>query len=101
MEIQAKVTIRGARSYLGILDDGKKIDSGKIFIDVDQKGENAYGTCTMEYKCIDSKLIDSIKHNPFPFVADVMILQETNGKVLTQLVTAIKPLQQEPKPKAA
>jgi len=102
MEMLARVTIRGAKLFRGNLD-GKDIDSGKVFIDVELKGENSWGICTQEMKCEGSKLIENIKHNPFPFIAEVTMLQQSNGKTSTQLITAIKPMQavKEQQPKAA
>src|SRR5438046_7665627 len=92
MEMIARVTIRGAKWFRGNLDS-KDIDSGKIFTDVELKGETSFGTCTQELKCIDSKLIESIKHNPFPFIAEIGIQEMSNGKVSTKVVTSIKPMQ--------
>ncbi|MGH8854471.1 MAG: hypothetical protein ACREWI_09350 [Telluria sp.] len=100
MEITARVTVRGAKFFRGNLD-GKDIDSGKIFCDVELKGETSWGTCTDEMKCEGSKLIESIKHNPFPFVAELTMIQESNGKVSTQKVIAIKPLQAVKEAKAS
>lgn len=100
MEIQAKVMIRGAKVFKGNID-GKDMDSGKIFTDVDLKGETSWGVCTQELKCENSGIVDSIKHNSFPFSAMVDIRMESNGKVTTQLVTGIKPLAREASPKAA
>ena len=100
MEVKAHVTIRGAKLFRGNID-GKDLDSGKLFTDVDLKGETSWGVCTQELKCEDSKLIDGIKHLPFPFLAELSILMESNGKVTTQLVTGIKPLQREVSPAKA
>lgn len=94
MEMIAKVTIRGAKLFRGNLD-GKDIDSGKIFTDVDLKGETSWGVCTQELKCTDSKLIEGIKHLPFPFIAEIGLTEESNGKVSTKVVTSIKPMQRE------
>ena len=66
---------------------------------MDLKGETSFGTCTQELKTTDSKLIEQIKHNPFPFIADVKMIMETNGKMQSQIVTDIKPLQREPEVK--
>jgi hypothetical protein len=101
MEMQARVTIRGAKLFRGNLD-GKDIDSGKIFTDVDLSGENAWGVCTQEMKCESSKLIEAIKHNTFPFIAEVGIVQKSSGKTSSMVVVSIKPLQREAaKPAAA
>lgn len=99
MEMKARVVIRGAKVFKGNID-GKDLDSGKIFTDVDLKGETSWGVCTQELKCKDSELVKSIKHNTFPFSAEIDILMESNGKVSTQLVTGIKPIQREAPAKA-
>jgi len=96
MEMKAKVTIRGAKVFKGNID-GKDMDSGKIFTDIDLKGETSWGVCTQEIKCSSSAVVEAIKHNTFPFIAEVDILMESNGKVTSQLVTLIKPLQREAK----
>lgn len=94
MEMIAKVTIRGAKLFRGNID-GKDLDSGKLFTDVDLKGETSWGVCTQELKCVDSKLIDGIKHLPFPFLAEIGLTEESNGKVSSKVVTSIKPLKRE------
>lgn len=100
MEMQAKVTVRGAKLFRGNLD-GKDIDSGKIFTDVELKGETSWGTCTQELKCEGSKVIDAIKHNPFPFIAEVTMIQQSNGKATSMVVTSVRPLQAMKEAKAA
>lgn len=101
MEMLARVTIRGAKFYRGNID-GSDIDSGKIFTDVELKGETSWGVCTQELKCEGSKLIESIAHNPFPFIAELTMIEESNGKVSSKKVIGIKPLQQvKSEPKAA
>lgn len=92
MEMIAKVTIRGAKYWRGNLDS-KDIDSGKIFVDVQLKGETSWGVCTDEIKCTDSKIIEGIKHNPFPFIAEITLDELSNGKTTTKVCTAIRPLQ--------
>ncbi|HEY8606093.1 MAG TPA: hypothetical protein VIM12_03125 [Noviherbaspirillum sp.] len=96
MEMIARVTVRGAKFFRGAIE-GKDLDSGKIYVDVDLKGENSFGVCTQELKCEGSKLIDGIKHNPFPFIAEVTMVEKSNGKESTKVVTGIKPLQREAK----
>lgn len=93
MEMIAKVTVRGAKFWRGSLD-GKDIDSGKVYVDVELKGETSWGTCTQELKCEGSKIIESVKHNTFPFIAELTMQEMSNGKDSTKVVTAIKPLQQ-------
>ncbi|MES2831773.1 MAG: hypothetical protein V4695_07255 [Pseudomonadota bacterium] len=100
MEMLAKVTIRGAKLFRGNID-GKDLDSGKIFVDTELKGETSWGVCTSELKCEGSALIDTIKHNPFPFIAEVAMQEMSNGKVTTKVVTSIRPLQALKPEKAA
>jgi hypothetical protein len=103
MEMIARVTIRGAKFFRGAIE-GKDLDSGKIYADVELKGETSWGTCTQELKCEGSDLIEKIKHNPFPFLAELTMIEKSNGKDSTKVVTAIKPLQreaQQPPQKAA
>lgn len=92
MEMLAKVTIRGAKYFRGNVD-GKDLDSGKIFVDVQLKGETSFGVCTDEIKCTDSKIIESIKHNPFPFIAEITLDEMSNGRTTSKVCTSIKPLQ--------
>ena len=92
MEMIARVTIRGAKFFRGNVE-GKDLDSGKIYTDVELKGETAWGVCTQELKCEGSKLIENIKHNPFPFIAEITMIEKSNGKDTTKVVTGIKPMQ--------
>jgi hypothetical protein len=94
MDLLARVMIRGAKRFKGNLD-GKDIDSGKLFVDVDLKGENSFGCCTQEIRCTDSKLVDSIKHLTFPFAAEVSMVVTTNGTKTENVITAIKPQVQQ------
>lgn len=47
MEMIARVTIRGAKTWVGNMD-GKQLDTGKIYTDVELRGEDSKGTCTQE-----------------------------------------------------
>jgi hypothetical protein len=100
MEVQAKVTVRGAKVFKGNID-GQQLDSGKIFTDIDLKGETSWGMCTQEMKCENSAIVEAIKHNPFPFDAELTIQMESNGKVTSQLVKRIVPLQRSVNQQAA
>lgn len=99
MEMIARSTIRGAKFFRGNID-GKDLDSGKIFVDVELKGETSFGICTQELKCEGSNLIEGIKHNTFPFIAELTMIEESNGKTSTKKVIAIKPMQAVKEPKA-
>ncbi|MDB0570280.1 hypothetical protein LBW59_05750 [Ralstonia solanacearum] len=104
MEMIARVTIRGAKTWVGNMD-GKQLDTGKIFTDVELRGEDSKGTCTQELKCENSQIVKAIMSNPFPFIAEISMVETSNGKEKgdQKIVTSIKPLQrvaEEGKPKA-
>lgn len=96
MEMIARVTIRGAKTWVGAME-GKNLDTGKIYVDVQLKGETSWGVCTDEIKCTDSKVITAISHNSFPFIAEITLEELSNGKTTTKVCTAIRPLQREEK----
>lgn len=104
MEMIARVTIRGAKKFVGNVN-GNDIDSGTIFTDVELRGEDSKGVCTQALKCSNSQVVVKVMNNPFPFIAEVSMLQTSNGKADGDqlIVTDIKPLQRvadEAKPKA-
>lgn len=101
MEMAARVTIRGAKYFTGNME-GKEYDTGTIFVDVELRGESSKGVCTQALKCENSKVVKSILHNPMPFIAEVLMLETTNGKDRGDLkvVTEIRPLQREARPEA-
>lgn len=104
MEMKAQATIRGAKKFVGQLDGGNPIDSGTLFVEVNLKeSDNAFGMRTEDMKCKDSKVVDAIKHLPFPFLAELTIVMESTGgsKGMQQKVIAVKPLQREAKAPAA
>ncbi|MGH8780833.1 hypothetical protein [Paraburkholderia sp.] len=98
MEMLARVTVRGAKYFIGNID-GKELDSAAIFVDVELRGETASGMCTNELKVEKSEIVKGILHNPMPFVAEVTMMQTTNGKVNgdRNIVTSIKPVALEAK----
>lgn len=96
MEMKAQVTVRGAKMFRGSLDDGKAIDSGTLFVEVNLKeSDNSFGMCTEAMRCKDSSIVEGIKHNSFPFIAELTIVMESagNSKGMQQKVVAVKPLQ--------
>lgn len=103
MEMKAQVKISGAKKFKGDLD-GKGIDSGKLFVEVAlKKSDNAFGVCTEMMKCTSSDLVESIKHLPFPFLAELTIDNVSGSKGMEQVVTGISPLKRAgtPAPAAA
>ncbi|MRW82839.1 hypothetical protein GJ698_01875 [Pseudoduganella sp. FT26W] len=94
MLVKAEATVRGAKMFKGQMDDGKQIDSGKLFVEVVLKeSDNAFGMCTEPMKCKDSSVIESIKHTPFPFIAELDIDMVSGSKGMEQVVLAVRPMQ--------
>jgi hypothetical protein len=84
--------VRGATQFAGNID-GEAIDANSIFVDTELNPEHGgYGSRTAPKRCLNKEVVDKIKHNPFPFVAEIT-LQEmaTKGKE-TLIVTEIRPL---------
>lgn len=93
MEMQARMTIRGAKKFKGQMDDGKQIDSGKVFVEVALKAsDNAFGMCTEAMKCKDSSIVDAIKDQTFPFIADMVIEMVSGSKGMEQTVISVVPV---------
>lgn len=93
MQMQAKATIRGAKMFEGRMDDGKQIDSGKLFVEVILKeSDNAFGMCTEPMKCKNSSVVKAIKHLEFPFIAELDIEMVSGSKGMEQTVLAVRPV---------
>ncbi|WP_217907184.1 hypothetical protein [Massilia sp. BJB1822] len=95
MEMKAQATIRGAKMFRGRMDDGKQIDSGTLFVEVNLKeSENAFGMCTEAMKCKDASIVEGLKHLTYPFIAELSIVMESSGsKGMQQKVIGVKPVQ--------
>ena len=94
MEMFGRVTIRGAKKFVGNVN-GNDIDSGTIFTDVELRGEDSKGVCTQAMKCENSEVVKRVLNNPFPFIAELVMRQTSNGKADGDqvIVTEIKPIQ--------
>ncbi len=94
MEMIARVTIRGAKTWVGVME-GKQLDTGTIYTDVELRGEDSKGVCTQALKCENSQVVKTIINNPFPFLAEVSMIETSNGKDKggVKVVTKITPLQ--------
>lgn len=91
MLMKAEATIRGAKMFRGNLD-GKDIDSAKLFVEVILKAsDNSFGMCTEPLKCVSSSVVESIKHLPFPFLADMDVEVVSGSKGMEQTVVAVYP----------
>ncbi|CAJ0679462.1 hypothetical protein [Ralstonia mannitolilytica] len=94
MEMKARVTVRGAKTWVGNME-GKQLDTGTIYADVELRGEGSKGCFTQALKCENSEVVKKIINNPFPFLAELSMVVTSNGKQdgEQKLVTQIVPLQ--------
>ena len=93
MLVKAEATVRGAKMFKGQMDDGKQIDSGKLFVEVILKeSDNAFGMCTEPMKCKNSSVVEAIRHNTFPFIAELEIEMVSGSKGMEQTVLAVAPI---------
>lgn len=94
MLVKAQATVRGAKMFKGRMDDGKEIDSGKLFVEVILKeSDNAFGMCTEPMKCKNSAVVESVKHLTFPFIAELEIEMVSGSKGMEQNVLTVVPMQ--------
>jgi len=92
MIFTSKCVVRGVTQFAGNID-GEDIEANTAFIDVELDSKHGgYGSRTAPKRCKDKDVIDRIKHNPFPFIAEVTFQElATKGKE-TMVITEIKPL---------
>ncbi|WP_368648909.1 hypothetical protein ABRY95_04745 [Castellaniella ginsengisoli] len=92
-----KCKVTGVKFFTGTID-GKKIDSGKIFIEeqLDFTTGRAKGYASQEYNLGSAEAVQGLMHNPFPFVAEVEFVRVTNGDTTKNIVTGVRPLEMVP-----
>lgn len=92
MIFTSKCIIRGVTQFDGNID-GEAIQANTAFIDAELDAKHGgYGSRTAPKRCKDKEVIDRIKHNPFPMVAEVTFQElATKGKE-SMVITDIKPI---------
>lgn len=92
MIFKSQCVVRGATQFAGNID-GESIEAHSIFIDVElNPKQGGFGSRTAAKRCVDGGVIDRVKHNPFPFIAEVTFQElATRGKE-SMFVTEIKPI---------
>lgn len=93
-----KVKVTGFKYFTGKLDDGKMINSGKLYAECKLDGSRndsdrqwASGIFTEEFK-VPVEAVKRIMHIPCPFMAELDIERVGNGKESRDQVIDIKPL---------
>lgn len=96
MNFNARVTITGIKSSKGTLENGNAYDSTKVYVqtDLDDSKGTGKGSATVEYGWGTSDNYQTIKHLPFPIVADVEMEIVTNGRTQRTQLVSVKPVAQ-------
>ena len=96
MEMTMRGKITGAKFFKGEVE-GSDYDSTTIYVetDLDDGSETAKGRASQAFKWGKSEEFHKIKHLPFPFEAEILLRQVTNGKNgLKTVVVGLKPTAQ-------
>lgn len=95
-----KVKVTGFKYFTGKLDDGKTINSGKLYAECkldssrnDSDRQWSSGTFTEEFK-LPVEAVKRIMHIPCPFMAELDIERVGNGKEARDQVTDVRPIDQ-------
>lgn len=92
MIFKSQAVVRGAITFEWKID-GESIPANSLFVDVDLDSKTGgYGGRTKAMKCLDAGVIEKIKHNPFPFVAELTITELATANKERMVVTDIKPI---------
>lgn len=87
---QGKVT--GLKSFKGNID-GQDMDSCTVFVEAKLKGENSKGYASQSYKWGKSENAKKISHLEFPFVAEILVEDVTDGRGgFSQEVIDVRPI---------
>jgi len=91
MIFTSKCVVRGVTQFAGNID-GEAIEANTAFIDVEFDPKQGYGSRTAPKRCLDKTVIDKIKHNPFPMIAEVTFQELASTGKERMVITEIKPL---------
>lgn len=93
MKFASRVTITGIKSSKGTLENGNAYDSTKVYVqtDLDDSKGTGKGSATVEYTWGTSDNYATVKHLPFPIVADVEMEIVTNGRTQRTQLVSLKP----------
>lgn len=87
---QGKVT--GMKAFKGNID-GQEIDGCTIFVEAKLKGESSRGYASQPYKWGKAVNAEKIKHLEFPFVAEMVVEDVTDGRgASSQEIIDVRPL---------
>lgn len=89
-----KVKVTGISFFDGTLDDGKHIDSGKVFVEhlLDFRRGTAKGYSTTAYPLASSKEAKALMAHDFPLVCEVEFLDLSTNKGPKRVINALRPV---------
>lgn len=93
----AILNVVGIKRFQGVLDDGKAIDSGKLFVQVSfdrsRNGDREFssGFFVEELRLDSSAMVREIENLPLPALFDVQTERVGNGKTVRERVLSIRP----------
>lgn len=93
----AILRVVGVKRFQGVMDDGKQIDSGKLFVeckfDTSRNGEREFASgCFVEELRLDSSaMVREIENLPLPALFEVQTERVGNGKTVRERVLSIRP----------
>lgn len=99
----AILKVVGMKRFQGVLDDGKSIDSGKLFVEVkfdsSRNGEREFsaGSFVEELRLDGSSMVREIENLPLPALFDVQTERVGNGKTVRERVLSIRPFVEAPR----
>ncbi|WP_354681209.1 hypothetical protein [Cupriavidus plantarum] len=89
------------KKWVGVMD-GKQLDTGTIFVDVELRGEDSRGVATQSIRCENSEVVKRCWDTPTPFLAEIAMVETTNGKdkgdmkVVTRMVPLERVVEKQP-----
>ncbi|MCH7382153.1 hypothetical protein [Acinetobacter higginsii] len=97
MQFKTQLVVLGAKSSKGEFN-GRPFDSTTVFYQAElQDGENFAGQVGADFKWGTSANFEKIKNQKFPFMADCVLEQVSNGKTTVTILKELTPVAQPSK----
>ncbi|VXA58398.1 conserved hypothetical protein [Acinetobacter proteolyticus] len=97
MQFKTQLVVLGAKSSKGEFN-GRPFDSTTVFYQAElQEGENFAGQVGADFKWGTSANFEKIKNHKFPFMADCVLEQVSNGKTTVTILKELTPVAQPAK----
>jgi len=103
----AILKVVGMKRFQGVMDDGKAIDSGKLFVeckfDSSRNGEREFsaGFFVEELRLDNSAMVREIENLPLPALFEVQSERVGNGRTVRERILSIRPYVEQSRQPAA